>query len=510
MAVVSAHLGSSHLFAKSASKAPLNLVPTAAGRAPNYWCIWAVQNYMYGHGAKQVDPEILEGDSASQLAHNALNEQAVLGDAGWAKKFFPRVRGDLYLMLDDGWEAGGTASFELDAEKFSSLHGTSTERLSGLNAAVREEKWRSLALWCRNTPGGVPDEKLEALSEAAKIPYWKIDMGDPDFHLIQVRREHEYRLLLEHVYGEDPVNGDWKLDGRFGTQPNGSRRQEILAHTDVYRTYDVTSILSLPTTLDHLAEMLHGAQGRPDVQALLNVEDEVYVAAAMGCTMGVLRHPLSGLRPAPDLDLFFNGARQAKRRIDEVERALRWQRIAPPFTAGEESFQRSEEILIDSWTFKRGETWATKLVDQTVHQGAPAAISRNMPLPRVISAGEKPFVFAARFPNGAVAVGMQERTRIDRAWYMPQCRVEVEVGSASGPIGVFGCVEKLALRFNTSLAGKRLFAQDLLSDEAVDITSRVPIDGRNLNLYESDLRSFGLKAATKGDLSSPGLVLVWR
>jgi len=41
--------------------------------------------------------------------------------------------------------------------------------------------------------------------------------------------------------------------------------------------------------------MLHGAQGHPDVRGLLNVEDEVYIAAVLGCTMGVLRYPLSGL-----------------------------------------------------------------------------------------------------------------------------------------------------------------------------------------------------------------------
>ena len=62
------------------------------------------------------------------------------------------------------------------------------------------------------------------------------------------------------------------------------------------RTYAVTSILSLPTTLDRLAEMLKGAQGQGG-RALFNVEDEVYVAAAMGSTMDVLRHPLEGLRP---------------------------------------------------------------------------------------------------------------------------------------------------------------------------------------------------------------------
>ena len=64
--------------------------------------------------------------------------------------------------------------------------------------------------------------------------------------------------------------------------------------------------------IDRLAEMLKGAQGHSEVRGLLNVEDEVYVAAAMGCTMVIMRHPLIGMRPGEDTDLFFNGSRRTK------------------------------------------------------------------------------------------------------------------------------------------------------------------------------------------------------
>ena len=82
-----------------------NLIPETPCAAPNYWCTWAVQNYMYGHHLVELSPEILEGDSGSRLAHNAMNEQVLLGNGGWAHTFFPRIRKDLYLMLDDGWES---------------------------------------------------------------------------------------------------------------------------------------------------------------------------------------------------------------------------------------------------------------------------------------------------------------------------------------------------------------------------------------------------------------------
>jgi hypothetical protein len=494
----------------SAPKAGENLIPETPSRAPNYWCTWAVQNYTYGHHFQELRPEILEGDSGSRLAHDAMNEQVLLGKDGWAHEFFPRIRKDLYLMLDDGWESGGTATFELDAAKFPSFPGSPAERLAALNKAIQAADWRGAALWCRNTPGGIKDEHLEMLSQQANVRYWKIDIGDPEFHLVDVRKAEHTQLQFEHVHGEPPLNGDWRRDGRFGAQPWGSRRQQILAHTDVYRTYDVTSILSLPTTLDRLTQMLKGAQGQTDLHTLLNVEDEVYVAAVMGCTMGVLRHPLDGLRPGADTDLFFNGSRQAKRRMDEVVRALHWQRIAPPFSAGSGSVEVSEEILTDSWTFERGQTWETDLVGQTAHQGAPACIARDLPLPRVTATREKPFVFASRFPNGTVAVGVQERTRSGRAWYMPQANVELHVGVAPGPYGVFGCCATLSLVFDKPLAGKRVLAQDLASDEALDVTDRVRIDGQRLQLTEANLRSFGLRSVSKGDLSSPGIVLTLR
>jgi hypothetical protein len=465
---------------------------------------------MYGHHLPELRPEVLEGDSGSRLAHDAMNEQLLLGKNGWANEFFPRVRKDLYLMLDDGWEAGGTATFELDAAKFPSFAGSPAERLARLNQAIRTANWRGAALWCRNTPGGEQDEHLEVLSQEADIRYWKIDIGDPAFHLVDARKLNHTRLQFEHVHGESPLNGDWRRDGRFGVQDWGSRRQQILAHTDVYRTYDVTSILSLPTTLDRLAEMLKGAQGHTDVHALLNVEDEVYVAAVLGCTMGVLRHPLEGLRPGTDTDLFFNGSRQAKRRMDEVVRALRWQRIAPPFAAGSGSVEVSDEVLTDSWIFERGQTWEGDLVGQTARQGAPACIARNIALPRVTAAGDKPFVFASRFANGAIAVGAQERTRPGRAWYMPTANVELHVGDAAGPFGIFGSLTTLTLVFDRPLAGKRVLAQDLAADDVLDVTDRVRIDGQKLQLTEANLRSFGLRTVSNGDVSSPGLVLALR
>lgn len=484
-----------------------NLVPDGPSGAPNYWCTWAAQNYMYGHNLANLDPEALEGESGSKLAHEAMSEKVLFGEGGWVNSFFPGIRKDLYLLLDDGWQVGGTATFELDTAKFPDFTGTFEDRLRKLNHAIEGAGWRSTALWCRNTPGGDADQRLENRSESAAIKYWKVDIGDPTFNLVRVRDETHIPLTLEHVHGELAVNGDWRKGGRFGIQARDSKRMEILRHTDVYRTYDVTSILSLPTTLDRVAEMLKGAEGDSEVHGLLNVEDEVYVAAALGCTMGIMRHPLSGLRPGGDVDLFFNGPRQVKRRMDEVVRAVRWQRIAPPFSPGMSSVKVSEDALTDTWIFERGQTWQSDLIGATVRQGAPACVTRNIGLPLVNAEGEKPFVFATRFPNGAVAIAAQERTQVEKAWYMPACDVTLSVTDAPGPFGVFGYFDELTLIFAEALKGKGVLAQDLAGDEAHDISNDVEIRGKSLRIAGHVIRRVGLYNAAVNDLSAPGMLI---
>jgi hypothetical protein len=484
-----------------------SLVPKQSSGKPNYWCTWAAQNYMYGQDLPELDPKVLEGDSGSKLAHSAMTETTLLGRTGWATDFFPKIREDVLFLLDDGWQVGGTATFELDTKKFPSFTGSSAERLRKLDLAIKEAGWRGTALWCRNTPGGDADHRLESLSQSAGIKYWKVDIGDPTFNLVRLRDETHIPLTLEHVHGEWPVNGDWRRNGRFGSQPWGSTRMKILQHTDVYRTYDVTSILSLPTTLDRVAEMLKGAEGHSELHGLLNVEDEVYVAAALGCTMGILRHPLVGMRPGQDADLFFNGPRRTKQRMDEVVRALRWQRIAPPFSPGFGSVTLSDEILTDSWTFEPDQTWQNEIVGATVRQGAPACLARNIGLPVVKAKGERPFVFATRFPNGAVAIAAQERTQVGNAWYMPSCEVTLSVADASGPYGVFGYFDSLTLASDKPLHGKQVLAQDLAGDEAIDISSMVEAQGKNLYIPGDVLRRIGLHKATPGDISAPGLVI---
>jgi hypothetical protein len=93
---------------------------------------------------------------------------------------------------------------------------------------------------------------------------------------------------------------------------------------------------------------------------------------------------------------------------------------------------------------------------------------------------------------------------------MPAAETELHVGDAPGPYGIFGSFTTLTLVFDRPLRGRRVIVQDLASDQALDVTNRVRIDCRSLQLTEADLRTFGLHATTTGDISSPGLVLALR
>lgn len=491
----------------STRKLTPNLVPATRSVAPNYWCTWAAQNYLYGQEGQTFDVNQLEGPKGGALARMLLNEHVVLGPKGWSKSFHARVRGELFLLLDDGWEEGDTASFQLDRAKFPSFDGPAQARLRALNDAVQVDGWRALALWCRNPPGDDGDEQRVDWSKFAGIPYLKIDGGDQSGSMARARSRQRAAMTLEHIHRDGCLNGDWKVDGRFGTQPWGSPRLQVLCNTDVYRTYDTTAILSIPTTLDRAAELLNGAAGHKEVQALLNVEDEACIAAVLGCSMGILRHPLWGLRPGNDPDVFLPPPRQLKRRMDEIVRAVRWQRIAPPYAAGMGTMALDTQSLTDEWSFQRGETFAPDIIGTRVRQGAPARIARNTALPIVSSEGDLPFVASARFPTGAAAIGAFERVSVEKQVFQPKAHVRWVVGDAPGPFGIFGQFGSLTLEFDRQLRPGRILAQDLAGDASLDITDDIRVNRSEIVLPGALIDRVGRSSASTGDLSMPGLVL---
>jgi hypothetical protein len=269
--------------------------------------------------------------------------------------------------------------------------------------------------------------------------------------------------------------------------------------------------MSIPMTMEKLAALLpmNGAPGYP---ALVNCEDEVYIAAALGCTMGVMRHPMTGAMPdgCPDPS-FPTIHRNLKTKMDEVTRAVRWHRIAPAFGLNGSETHIDPVLLTDTWHVvcraEEVEAWWGWKDGDTVEKSAPARISRGLPLPEVVpdADGIVPYIAAAKYTDGTVSVATLGRT-LGHQWITPRCHVTVQAGDAAR-MGVFGEYNSLTIHSTAIVPGCRILAQDLLADEAVDITDHVQIQPGVLTISGDLIHTVGTAAGHEGDTSEPGLVI---
>jgi len=118
-------------------------------------------------GLEHVEPREIEGAAGAAKARASLNEELLLGKQGWARQFFRRTRGDLYLVLDDGWDTPPSgsmvehlSSMVLDPGRFPSFQDdTPAQRLKSLNDAVKAAGWRGIGVWLpANESGPYMDE----------------------------------------------------------------------------------------------------------------------------------------------------------------------------------------------------------------------------------------------------------------------------------------------------------------------------------------------------------------
>jgi hypothetical protein len=437
---------------------------------------------------------------------------------GWAH-FYEQARGDLYIVMDDSWDVplNGDLAYlgclQLNKEKFPSYTGK--DGLTRLTDAIRALGWKGLGGWvCAQESPMVEGDKspevywVERLKEAnaAGLSYWKVDWGnracDPKFRRLLTEWGKTYApdLTIEH-----------------------SMVREIIPHTDVFRTYDVPAIMSIPMTMEKISGFadLSGEETAYTAKGILDCEDEVYIAAAGGFAMGVMRHPYVGALPDGRPDMSFPSMhRNLKTKMYEVIRATRWHRIAPAFSLGEGRMTVSEERLSDTWRFEDREAeieawWfcmdAIKdcLDGELLTKTAPAAIVRNTALPQVSpdENGDVPFCVAAQNPNGAFSVVTVGRTH-QRDYYIPTCDVTVDVENAT-TMGVFGEYRSLILKTNHVNIG-RVLMQDLAGSEAFDVTDEVTVTDGTVTVPGKLIHRIGTMAQPDGDTSEPGVILCFQ
>ena len=498
----------------------------------NYWCTWRTQ-------FRDRDPD--ERD-----ARNSMNGKKLFGPDGWARTQFKSARDGLYFVLDDGWDVPFNAnagegrhlfgSLEIDEGRFPAFKGTPGERLRQLNDAAKACGWRGAGLWVACQTAGdrehggrvllprekfIEDTKRKLVwSQEAGIEYWKVDWGArsmiAEFRTLMYELKEKYApsVRIEHaecqtvVNGIDaapkdvsaPLTGSFRLLGDPKSAAREAFAKAVLANSDYFRTYDIlTSVMGTATTLERCAFYLKCADA-VGARSILSTEDEVYLAVGLGLSFGVMRADWPNWKPLPC------HWRQAHRRLAEIRRAVRWDRLAPAFSSA--SGVRtlwSEKTKAESADLVREAHWYRNGWGRRVTQTAPAVMSRGLPIPVVRPVdGDQPFVVASRNPKTrAVAVAALASVAPGRMERTVPCDVEVKAAlDEPVPFGVFGAFRSLTFDCGRKV---RVFAQDLAGGEIHDITDRVVFaDGRAI-LPGELVAKIGKEADR--DLSEPGTLL---
>lgn len=525
------------LFACTTKDKTINLVPSEVGSAPNYWCTWYWQNYLILKGQ-----EVTNADAGTvytnQAAREQMTEETIFGEQGMAQIMLPKTRGDYYFVIDHGWQdkhikENTFFTLKMDTLDFPKYaHLVPEEKIKQMNIDIKALGWKGLGLWVRGNPSEDEMRKFVEWSKYAEVEYWKIDGGDIKYYYAsKIKNEIYPELTLEHITGAGPINPKWEISGltlypsiynkeeavsqKLTASLNSAtvkveRSLDVIKNTDVFRTYDAAPLLVSTTTMQRIHDILVQTAGHNEYKAFLNIQDDCNIAAALGLLVAAKRHPMNTPRMYKGKDLHFQiaGDRHVEKRLNEMDRFVLWQRIAPPMPAGEGSYLASQHNLIDSIVFNQSDTWLKATYGKMVRQSAPAIMARNIALPEVKFQKLAPYVMASKFPNGAIAISTEGRVTPNSSWIHPKADILLKEAEMNIPIGVFGHYESLTLQFEQNLPeGIIIYAQDLLSKEAVDITKTVTIQDNSINIPGFLIDKIGTMENDSNDISVPGLVI---
>ncbi len=306
-------------FAGYSQKKPAySLVPAKPSQAPDYFCTWNIQGYVTSY-------------TGSPAMRQAMTEKNIFGSGvseRWGE-MFSRLHKDLYLVLDDDWETplNGDRSYYgsliVDTARFPSVKGMSPQqRLGFLTEKTKSLGWKGLGLWicAQQAPINETTDSLAYWTERLKwmnkagISYWKVDWGNKS-------KSASWRSWLTKLGKQ--VAPDLIIEQAM--------TPSVITVADVYRTYDVENVISVPHTIDRIAKLLSYLP-RGEAVSIINCEDEPYIAAGTGSAIGIMRHPVNGSLPNGKQDHAFPPVgRDLKSRLDEEVRCVMWHRIAMPF-----------------------------------------------------------------------------------------------------------------------------------------------------------------------------------
>lgn len=497
----------------------MNMIPTKPfGRVFDYFCTFSSQGHI-----SLTRPEWKGMDARDALTYDILFSEK----DGLLTAVSEDVRGDLLVLLDDGWDVplGQQHDYENDvafgscipdAQKFPPYaHLEGKYRLKALVDDIVKLGYAGVGLWVpshhfhedlNKSYGERQNDCIPAWEEIGKmcayadIKYLKVDWGYHGRDVIYRRnmnkavKKYAPDVIMEHVIGvfdkpfDEPVE---KLRDNESYKTFMNTGLDTIKISDVYRTYDTVTDFDDPTTLMRLAEMfVRKPETDKNLYGLFNIENSAVIAAALGMCTGLMRHVnMTG-----------------KDDENEYVKAVKWHRIAPAFRIdGSENFCGGEQLL-DYKHYEPDDTrwWCHDEI--TVTQSAPSLLSRNAPLAEVAKDenGNMPFVVNSLNPvTDAYTVAAIPRL-IDGIKTSYPCDVALKGAKLCGKLGVFGYYKTLAVEFDEELTGAKVYAQNLLCGAALDITDKVEICGNTLKISGEVVTAVG---KSDGDGSMPGIVI---
>ena len=473
-----------------------------------------------------------------------LNDAWLFDDPGLLSKFMHNIRGDVYALLDDGWDIpyideNGNKDHEQigscipNPERFP-YGDTPAERLRIISDKVKELGYAGLGLWIPHQAHFEKKDDILPLDKFydywaerarwfayADVKYVKVDWGHHNSH----GREYFYesRKTMTRAFRDfcpDVTVEHYVISGQFFKPLPGERRdiaKKIHNIADVCRLYDISPSFNTVTTLNRVAEMM--SLVGDDSTCLFCAGEDPYIAATLGMTMGMMSHPFISqttlfLRP----DQFKDGIYDTKVLRSDFydytwyERALYWQRICPPVPFGETENKTSDTTLTDTWFYNR-EPYpynASKVMGRLLEQSAPAAIARNTELPIAEGGEHLPYLTAFQHPTEkAYAIGMLQRT-VDGVMNctVPPARVKAFPMDTENTIGIFGPCEYIDLVFDKDVREMKVFLCGMLDEEAEDVTDSVTFPEFNTVRISGELLSAkGLAGQFPFDHSEPACVM---
>ena len=521
----------------------MKIIPSEGRNTQNYWCSWRNQRLFMSNPFMHM--RLFDKRKHEDYQRDMLSDAFLFGDPGVVARYMQGVRRDMYVMLDDGWDLPfegsytSVGSLRLNPTRFPYGGKTPADDLRVLSQKVSDLGYAGTGLWVpmqaeRETWENRYDihafrefwiERAKWMAYAG-IAYLKVDWGIHQHHI-------EYRTLLTeivHQYAPGIKVEHAVLDGWFfDPTADRTRLANVMRISDAFRCYDVKFEFNSASTLGRAATMLTlGCEMAEGCDGIVNVGEEPYLAAALGCTMGIMSHPLLRGCVAMMLpDDFKNGITSRSllksdfHSFDHYERALRWQRVAPAITYRAGDTLTSAEWLEDSWHYDK-EPYpynVGELEGKTVRQSAPQIVARNTPLPEILREKTpyhqriyEPYVVASRHPeSGAYTVATLGRT-VEGVMNCttPEADILCRGLASDKPFAVFGEYRSLTLEFDTPIEGKRLFGGDILLDDHPEITGEegVSIEGNRLTLSGALLHRLGTAAASFHDLADPGAVFI--